>query len=88
MLFATTREYSCFGLPAISNEITFGLLIGYTLSVLLCQSHTNNLQPTECQGETGGEGGRVIECGGFYVHEAGLFIPTVKQAQKLLFGDE
>ena len=54
----------------------------------MCQSHTNNLQPSEWQGGTGGEGVRVIECGGFSVHRACLFINAVKHAQMLLFGDE
>lgn len=54
----------------------------------MCQSHTNNLQPSECQGGTGGEGVRVIECGGFSVHRVCLFIHAVKHAQMLLFGDE
>lgn len=54
----------------------------------MCQSHTNNLQPSEWQGGMGEEGVRVIDCGGFSVHRAYLFIHAVKHAQMLLFGDE
>lgn len=54
----------------------------------MCQSHTNNLQPSGWQGGMGEEGVRVIDCGGFSVHRACLFIHAVKHAQMLLFGDE
>ena len=36
----------------------------------MCQSHINNLQPSEWQGGTGREAVRVIERGGFSVHRA------------------
>jgi len=46
-------------------------------------------QPLEWQEGMGGKGDvRVIECGGFCVHRACLFIHAVKHAQMLLFGDE
>lgn len=45
-------------------------------------------QQSEWQEGMGGGGVRVIECGGFSVRWACLFIHAVKHTQMLLFGDK